>query len=49
MKGIYLPMESDAGLGDIKPASRIVIQNRQTSYPSRCPMYGQAEMTWSAV
>ena len=32
-------MESDAGCHDIKPASSIVILNRQTSHPSRCPMY----------
>ena len=32
-------MGSGAGCGGIKPALSIVIQNRQTSHPSRCPMY----------
>ena len=34
------PMRSDAVCGNIKPASSIVIQSRQISQPSRCPMYG---------
>ena len=29
-------MRSDAGCGSIKPASSVVIQNRQTSYSSKC-------------
>ena len=33
-------MGSDAGCGGIKPASSIVIQNRQTSHPSGFPIYG---------
>ena len=33
-------MGSDAGCGGTKPASNIVIQNRQISHPSSCSMYG---------
>ena len=33
-------MGSDAGCSGIKTALSIVIQNRQTSHPSRCLMYG---------
>ena len=32
-------MESDAGYDGIKPPLGIVTQNRQTSLPTRCPMY----------
>ena len=45
----FLPPESDAGSGVIKPASSFVIQNRQTSCSMWCPMYGHAVRTWSAV
>ena len=39
-RGIHLLMESDAGCSGINPSSRIIIQNHQTSHPSRWPMYG---------
>ena len=45
----HLPSGSDAGCSGTKPASSIVIQNRQTvaSQGARC--MGYAEIAWSAV
>ena len=40
---------SDAGSDGTQPASCVDIQNRQSMYSCRCPMYGACQMICSAA